>query len=123
VPCAPQDVSGEPAAFGADRLEEVDRFDLAIAGPTLCEFYDLSDARCHQDPLPHPIFTGTERTLNLRMNSSLWDPLRRESRIDVTVVLLEQRIQQVLGTHVVVIVVPALLLRCSEHASGGWAET
>jgi hypothetical protein len=93
VPCAPQDVGGEPAAFGADRFEEVDRFDLTIAGSTLGEFYDLSDARCHQDPLPHPIFTGTERTLHFGVDSSLWDLHGRKSRIDIAIVLLEQRIE------------------------------
>jgi hypothetical protein len=38
-------------------------------------------------------------------------------------VLLQERVQDVLGTHIVVVVVPALLLRCSEDASGGGAES
>jgi hypothetical protein len=51
------------------------------------------------------------------------DAIRRQELVDGTVVLLEERIEHVLGAHVVVVVVPALLLRGTEHATGGGTET
>ena len=51
------------------------------------------------------------------------DAVGRQALVDGGVVLLEQRVQHVLGTHVVVVVVPALLLRGAEHAPGGGAES
>ena len=46
-----------------------------------------------------------------------------DERVDRAVMLLEQRVQHVLGAHIVVVVVTALLLRGAEHAPSGGAET
>src|ERR1700677_4588267 len=66
----PQDRRGPAAAFIANRFEEIDRFDFAIAGLLAGQRDDLPDARRQADAFPDAAFASTKRPLNLGMNTS-----------------------------------------------------
>ena len=100
------------AAFAADRFEQIDRLDLAIAGLLSGQRDDLADTRRQQDTFPDAAFTRTKRPLNLGMNTGKRCVGCPELFFDRRIVLVEEREEHVFHAHVIMIVVAALLFGC-----------
>ena len=77
---------------------------------------DFADARRNEDSLPQTVFRRTEDATNFCVQLANIDSVCFEVFKDLRVAFFEQREHQVLGTNVILIVVAALLLCCTQHA-------
>ncbi|MGD0473518.1 MAG: hypothetical protein ABSB70_09895 [Candidatus Velthaea sp.] len=117
-----QDIGREAGAFIANRVEQIDGFDLATTGPLFRQFDDLADPRGDEDSFPRAVVAHAERALDLRMNVRAVDVPFPQPLIDAGIVLLEKSVQHVFRSHVVMVVVAAFLLGGTQHASRRRAE-
>ena len=105
-----QYLGGRTAALGLGCQKEVQRGDFKAARKLFGERNDTPDARRHQNAFPKTLITGAKNAACLCMRFGKIDAVRVQTLHYLWIALFEQRQQQMLGTHVIVVVVAALLL-------------
>ena len=119
---APKNLGRKARPFAPQRFKEVYRRDLAVAGSLFGKRDDLSQTRGYENTLPHAVVTRPESPPDFSVHFASVDPARIEAVDHRGVALFEQRHQQVLGAHIVMTVIAALLLCYSKYAPRGWIE-
>jgi hypothetical protein len=120
---AAENLGCHAAAFGAQGFEQIERLDLASAGSLFGDGHDLSNARGEKNALPNAFVAGAEGAPDFGVRLARVDVLRIEGQENSGIMLRQQSFEQVLGADVVVVVVPALLLRGAEYAARGWTKS
>ncbi len=103
--CSLQNGRSSTLPFGEDRIQQIDRFDGASGGTLLRNGDDLAHARRHEYAVPRMFVAGSKGAASLRVYLAGIDVLLCKTPRDRTVMLLQQRNEQMLYADVVVVVI------------------
>jgi hypothetical protein len=106
-----QNLCGQAPTLTDNRIQQVDGLNQLVARDLTGSLDDRAHAWGKQDTLPEAIFAGAQGAPEAGIRIARTDPQLRQASLDLPIVLFQQGDEQMLDTDVVMISIPAFLLR------------